>query len=99
MFFKSHTTLKYMYVIIFLFIEYSMSRLIKPTSILASTIMIGGGICVYDGWQCITPDVGTGRNIFVEDMVIKPGKRLLYDQQVIHQVKVSSTLSLSWTTF
>lgn len=61
--------------------------------------MIGGEICVYDGQQSTTTEVGTGRNIFVEDMVIKPDKPLVYDQQVIHQVKVSSTLSLSRTKF
>lgn len=54
---------------IFLFIENMMSSPIKPTSLLESNIIISGGICVYDGQQCTTTDIGTDPNIFVEDRV------------------------------
>lgn len=46
-----------------------MSSPIKPTSFLESNIIISGGICVYDGQQCTTTDIGTDPNIFVEDRV------------------------------
>lgn len=46
-----------------------MSSPLKPTSLLESTIIISGGICVYDGQQCTTTDIGTNPNIFVEDRV------------------------------
>lgn len=48
---------------IFLFIENIMSSPIKPTSLLESNIIISGGICVYDGQQCTTTDIGTDPNI------------------------------------